>query len=167
MVEHKFKNRLMLTTAFNNFEFVTYQKSYTWCTAFQLLQIERELWLSNMKVHWNHQLSCSFSCPIRWYGHETNMCVTIMRTIFKYTRITLDPQVFLGIVPHTQIVDDSVDERPGFEASFCGAINYFLLLCNSAFSHHYCPQVLPRLQIVGAGLSKPHTSKLNWISHFV
>ena len=91
-----------------------------------------------------------------------NVCVTIMRTIFKSTRITPDPQVFLGMATHTQIVDNSVDEQPGYEASFFyGAVNYFLLLCNTTFSHHYCPEVLPRLQIVGAGLNKPHTSKLN------
>ena len=108
MVECKFKSRLMLMTAFNS------NISNLWLTKnvfpftymmhnLQLLQIERELQFFKLtKVHWNRQLSCSFSCPFWQYGHETQVYTAIMRTIFKCMWITPDP---LGMVTHTQIVD--------------------------------------------------------------
>ena len=95
-----------------------------------------------------------------------------MQTIFKCTWITQDPQVFLGMVTHTQIVDTRpffiiifyFDERPGYEASLCGAkvVNFLLLPMHAvqqSCSYQKC--CLGKLQIFGSGLSKPHTSKLN------
>ena len=57
-----------------------------------------------------------------------------------------------------------VDKRPGYEASLCGAkvVNFLLLPMHAvqqSCSYQKC--CLGKLQIVGSGLSKPHTSKLN------
>ena len=43
------------------------------------------------------------------------MCNDYANDFQTYT-ITPDPQVVLGMDAHTQIVDDSVDEQPRYEA---------------------------------------------------